>query len=155
MSGIDQVGVPKRAGVCPGVAVGVEGVDAVILSRNINHVMNPAGDAHIRNVERLRIYVAVDGLRKFLAEAARSFHYGWSESGFVQVLSGAQNVIVLHEDPGEAAGVGRVIGNAKNRNAADRADRGADRSVSSRLSRTEGLAGGGAGRIDGWDAGVW
>ena len=59
---------PERRGVGALIAVGIEGVDRVVLGGHEDDVVRDAVDRQVRHVQRLGVDVAVDRLREELAE---------------------------------------------------------------------------------------
>jgi hypothetical protein len=95
---VDETPVPQRRGVGAGVAVGIERINAIMLGRNVNHIVRAeAWDGNIRNIQRLRIHVSVDGLAKDFAEFGL-VDVGRSQHGFVRVLTRSVVVVVLRQN---------------------------------------------------------
>src|SRR5262249_40775830 len=89
-----QVLLPERA-ILFGL-IGVEGIDVVLHSGHINHVVNTlARDVDAGNYQRLGVDLTVDENRKQLPEAA--FHRGGSQFRFVQIGAGTSWIVVLCE----------------------------------------------------------
>ena len=58
---IEEADLPRR---CCGETIGVEGIDAVILGRDVDDVVQAlTGDGYVGDVERLRKDVSVDRIR--------------------------------------------------------------------------------------------
>lgn len=90
--------MPKKRGICAGIAVGVEGIDRIVLRGYVDHVVDAfARDADIGQVQGLGIHVTVDRIREQLSELAsvyverceNSFGNIGPTSGVVVVLGGA------------------------------------------------------------------
>src|SRR5581483_3626826 len=97
-AGVDEASLPKRHGVAPRIAVGVESIDAVVFGNDKDHVVNAlVGYGDVRNIERLRINVAVHGVREKLAEAVGVDVTG-RQGGFVRVRPHARTVVVIRPD---------------------------------------------------------
>ncbi len=87
-------------------AVGVKGIHAIVLGHNVQNVFRSAiWDGQVRKIERLSVHVAVDGKRADLPEFGL-IHVGGSKHGLVEVLPGAQVVVVIgrHVSPGGRRG---------------------------------------------------
>ena len=68
-SRVDETHLPERRGVRTGIVIGVEGIDTVMLRGDKGHVMRPfSRNGDVRHIKRLRINVAIDSVRKQLAE---------------------------------------------------------------------------------------
>ena len=69
-----------------------------MLSGDVENVFRSVvGDGEVREIERLSVHVAIDGEGAELCEF-RLIHVGGSEHGFVEVLPGAQVVVVIGGD---------------------------------------------------------
>src|SRR5262249_32669838 len=69
VSGVQQGNFPKRIRVRAAVAVGIKGVDAVVLCSHKNDVVRALSrDRDVGDVERLRVNLSVDRLREKLAK---------------------------------------------------------------------------------------
>ena len=92
MSCGEHRGKPQRTGVAASVAVRIEGIHAVILSRNKHGIVRLSADSYVRKIERLSVRVSVNGLRKEFAKL-RGVYIGWIQNSLIEVLPGPRNVI--------------------------------------------------------------
>ena len=88
---------PQRLGICPGVAVGIEGVDRVVLGGDEGDVVHGAVDRQARHVQRLGVDVAVDRLREEQAEVGR-VHIRRRECRLVEVVAREVRIVVVLRD---------------------------------------------------------
>src|SRR6267143_65945 len=83
-----------------GSAIGVEGVNAAVLAHHIQKVVSSlTGNADLRKVDRLAIYLAVHGVEADLSEL-RSIHVSGSEDRFIQMCAGSRIVVVVSDHVG-------------------------------------------------------
>src|ERR1700730_11259390 len=81
---IDKAHIPKRVRIRR-QAVGIEGIGAVILRLDVNHVMRSLSrDGDIRNVQRLGEYAGVHRKLENFAKLS-GIHVLGSENGFIQI----------------------------------------------------------------------
>ena len=80
--GIDETLLPQHCSrVC------IDGVNTVVLRGDVQHVVRPSGNVlHIRNVERLRVHIAVDSCRKELSELG-AIHIAGGQGCFLCILT--------------------------------------------------------------------
>ena len=76
--------------------VRVEGVNTVVFRADKDHVVDPAGEAQVLDVQRLSIDLAIHGIGEQPAEGAR-IDAGGGQNGFIGVGPGAGQVVVLGE----------------------------------------------------------
>ena len=57
--------MPQRSA---GLAIRIEGVNAIVLGRDENHVVRAAGNAEFRHEKRLAVYERIDAAGKYFAE---------------------------------------------------------------------------------------
>src|SRR5258708_1379093 len=76
-----------------------------MLGDHVHHVVYFALYSHVRDIQRLRVYFAVDRERKDLAELCRVY-VAWRQDGFIQILSRAHIVVMV----GVGAPIVRNIG---------------------------------------------
>ena len=74
--------------------ISIECIDAVVLSRHVNDVVERGGDGHLGHVERLRVNVAVHRTSEELAELV-DVDVGRIQYRLVQILSGTAHVVVV------------------------------------------------------------
>ena len=98
VGGIEKIYVPQRRGVASLIAVGVEGINAVVHGRNINDVVGGVRcrNQNARNIQRLRRHLSIERLREEFSELRR-IDIRRSQDGFRKVLSGTRIVIVLRQ----------------------------------------------------------
>src|SRR5579885_2192431 len=93
--GSDETVMPERRGVPSGTGIRVECVDAIVLGGHENNIVDAlTRNTHQGHVERLSIDLPVHRAREDLAEPGR-IHVGKSQDGFLQVLPGTGEVIVI------------------------------------------------------------
>src|SRR5207302_1836774 len=85
---VDEM-VPELA-----AAIGVKRVSTVVFCGNEDHIVRPAGDAHVRHVERLPHDVAVNTVGEFFPKAG-GIDVRWFESSFEGVGSSALIVVLV------------------------------------------------------------
>ena len=85
--------VPQR---CAALAIGVEGVNAIVLRRDENNVVRTAGYAHLRHEQRLPIDERIDTTGEHLSEQ-RGINVRRRQLSFVQIGAGALHVVLIRE----------------------------------------------------------
>ena len=86
--------MPKRGGVGAAIGISIECVNGVILGRYEDYIVRRAIDGNTRQVQRLRVNLAVDRLRKQLAKLRR-IHVGGIQDGLVEILSRTANIVLI------------------------------------------------------------
>src|SRR5437660_12794113 len=99
MSGINKTGMPEWCNVAR--LVSIEGIDAVMLCCYENHIMATSSDGHIGHKERLRIEIAIDGVRHTFAKQGY-IDVTCSEDGLIGILPGTKCVSLVGCDCGIA-----------------------------------------------------
>ena len=103
MSGIQERDLPEGLGVRAAVAIGIEGVDAIVLGDDEEDVVRAlAGDAEIGHVKRLSVDVAIHGVAEQLSELG-GVDVGERQRRFVAV-QGVAGVVVAGSDDADLRG---------------------------------------------------
>src|SRR5271165_2835991 len=102
MRSVQKADLPQGSGVGPAISIGVKGVDAVVFGGDKDDVVRSAGlrraraRGYARQIERLRVDVAVDRGRKELSKSG-GVHVGGRENCFIGVCTGSGDVVMLGE----------------------------------------------------------
>jgi hypothetical protein len=98
LAGSMKLSCHSGAGVHPGIAIGIKGIDAIVLGRHDDNVVNPlAGDANTGQNEGLAINLPVYRVGEELAEAV-GVHIGGGQLRLVGIVAGAGEIVVVGED---------------------------------------------------------
>ena len=97
MSGIEEIGVPKREAWTD---VGIEGVEAVMLGRDNNEVVPGASNREVRDPKWRRVNGTVGGAGEKFAEGGR-IDGRRGESKFVSVCAVTGEIVVIGQDARE------------------------------------------------------
>src|SRR5437016_4989358 len=93
-----QTHMPEQPTVSAGVAIGIKSINAVVHGSDEHDVVSSLGwNGQGRDVQWLGIDLPIDGIGEDLAERA-GVYIGGGEDGFVRILAGAGEIIVIGED---------------------------------------------------------
>ena len=97
MSGVQKAHTPQRIGIGARGTVRIECIQAIRLRRYENNVVGSfIGNRQLRNIQGLRVHIAVDIAGKQLAELAH-IDVGGSQNGLGNVLTRARVVVVIRQ----------------------------------------------------------
>jgi hypothetical protein len=94
---IDETNLPKGRGIAAGVAVGVEGKNAVVFGGGEDNVVRAfVGNSHRGHIKRLGINLAIDGAEEQQAESV-GVDVSDGEIGLADVLACPRHIVVISQ----------------------------------------------------------
>ena len=92
---VDEADPPERRRIGTAGIIRVEGIDAVMLRRQEDHIVRAlVWDRNVRQIERLGVNITIHKLGKQFTESV-CVDSCWSEHGLISVQSGPRIVIVI------------------------------------------------------------
>ncbi len=80
-----------------GPAIGIQGVNTIVRRRHVDHIVRAAANTDVRHHQRLCVDLVINRDLEQQAELG-SVDVAWRQYGFVQVLPGSPEIIMLGDN---------------------------------------------------------